>query len=302
MAQYIADVAYGETQPLLVVPKATVVAKRDPNSGDIKYLLGQLWLNQLTGLLYFLATKSSGLATWTLLESGGGSGAFSTLSSTGATTLATTGASVNTFGNTTGATSVTISVGTAGFTVDGVASSNYAVGASTTTGTITIGGTAESGTMTLGSSSAANTQIIAGGSGATTLQIANSQLGGSVSIGGAMTTGTIAIGSATSGLVTMPPVSVSAAGTTVVNNVRVGQAVYTGNTDASGATVVYTLTNSFITTTSQLFLTVNNLGANDAQETITRIKLLAGSAQISLKNNGAAALNGNIQISFWVAN
>lgn len=99
--------------------------------------------------------------------------AGTTLTSAGATTLATTGASVNTFGNTTGATSVAISVGAAAFSVDGVTSSTYAIGASTTTGTITIGGTAQTGTITLGSSSGTNIVAIGAGAGATTVNIAN---------------------------------------------------------------------------------------------------------------------------------
>jgi len=71
---------------------------------------------------------------------------------------------VLTLGSVTGAGSTTILVGTgaAGFTVDGVTSSTYSVGASTTTGTIVIGGTAQSGAtaITLGSSSATSTVII----------------------------------------------------------------------------------------------------------------------------------------------
>ena len=60
------------------------------------------------------------------------------------------------------------------FLLDGVAGSTYAVGTSTTTGTITIGGTAQTGAITIGSSSgAANSVLIANGSGSTTVSIAN---------------------------------------------------------------------------------------------------------------------------------
>lgn len=53
------------------------------------------------------------------------------------------------------------------YTLDGVAGSVYAIGASTTTGTITIGGTAQTGAITLGSSTGVG-QTVNIGSGATT--------------------------------------------------------------------------------------------------------------------------------------
>jgi hypothetical protein len=141
-----------------------------------------------------------------------------------------------------------------------------------------------------------------GGTGNNIIALGNLQLGGSISIGTAMTTGTIAIGSVLSGLVSMPGPSVSAAGTTVVNNVRVGQAIYTGNVTGNGVALVLTLTNSFITTTCKMLLTASNNGANDAQMTIYRIKKLAGSATITLFNNGAAALNGDVHLDFFIFN
>jgi hypothetical protein len=218
---------------------------------------------------------------------------------------------------------VNIATGTLGSTVNvlsGINSVaqvfNLASGASAADSTVNImNGTSTAGTSTLnlasgayahainvGTGAAVVNTIAIGGTGANVLTLNNTQTAGSVSIGAAMTTGTINIGSALSGLVTMPCVSVSAAGYTVVNSVRVGQAVYTGNVDASGATTVYTLTNTLISATSNLFVTANNLGSNDAQLTITRILPGAGTCAITLKNNGAAALNGNVQISFWVTN
>ncbi len=123
---------------------------------------------------------------------------LNTGTSTGALHLADggTGGNAITMGNANGATGITAKVGTGNFSLDGAATSTYAIGASTTSGTITIGGTGETGNLTLGSSTGTNTEIIAGGSGATTLQIANAQTGGSVAIGTAMTSGTITIGGA----------------------------------------------------------------------------------------------------------
>lgn len=75
-------------------------------------------------------------------------------------------------GNSTGATGIQQVVGSGNFSLDGVAGSTYAIGASTTTGTITIGGTAQtSGAITLGSSSGTSTVIIQGGAGASTTLI-----------------------------------------------------------------------------------------------------------------------------------
>jgi|GEM_PF-2329406 len=131
-------------------------------------------------------------------------------------------------GNTTGATGIVERVGTGNYSLDGVAGSTYAIGASTTTGTITIGGTAQTGNITLGSSSGTNILALGAGEGATTVNIAggatnaktvnigtgaamantitiggtganaitigDTQTAGSISLGNAMTSGTIAIG------------------------------------------------------------------------------------------------------------
>lgn len=77
-----------------------------------------------------------------------------------------------TIGNATGATALVLTTGTGNFVLDGVAGSTYAVGASTTTGTVLIGGNAQTGTITLGSSSGTNIVAIGAGEGATTINIA----------------------------------------------------------------------------------------------------------------------------------
>ena len=86
----------------------------------------------------------------------------------------------------------------------------------------------------------------------------------------------------------------------VVNNVRVGQSVHTGLTTASGSVEVLTVTNSLITATSAVLVSAANFGSNDAQMTITRVVPGSGTMNVSLKNNGSAALNGNIVLSFWI--
>lgn len=97
---------------------------------------------------------------------------------TGGTQVANicTGASANTLnlGNIISTSGIVMLVGSGNFSLNGVAGSTYAIGAATTSGTITIGGTAQStGTITLGSSSATSTVAIAAGAGANTVSINN---------------------------------------------------------------------------------------------------------------------------------
>src|SRR4029077_3517865 len=189
MAQYRQIVDYSLSQPLNNAAPFPVKAKRAPTTGDTGYAIGTLWVNILTNNCYILAGIASNLATWNLIEASGSGGSFTTLTSTGQFTLDTTTAAANTLGNTTGSTSVVISVGTGGFTVDGVTNSNYAIGASTTTGTIVIGGTAQSGAITLGSSTGAQTVNIGLGSTASkSVVIASGTAGNTVDINGGANT------------------------------------------------------------------------------------------------------------------
>jgi len=128
---------------------------------------------------------------------GNGTGATSLVldSGTGAINVGTNAvAHTVTIGNVTGATALVLNVGTGNFVLDGVAGSTYAIGSSTTTGTITIGGTAQTGDIVLGSSSGINAVKIMNGSGAGTLSLGVVQLAGAINMGTAMTTGTITMG------------------------------------------------------------------------------------------------------------
>ena len=51
-----------------------------------------------------------------------------------------------------------------------------------------------------------------------------------------------------------------------------------------------------------MLVTASNLGANDAQMTVTRVVPALGSLTVTVKNNGAAALNGDVNLNFWVVN
>lgn len=232
-----------------------------------------------------------------------------TLTSAGATTLATTGASVNTFGNTTGATSVTISVGTGNFVLNGVAGSTYTIGAATTTGTISIGGTAQTGTMTIAGGSGAQTINIANSTGGKTVNIAAGAGANALTIGSTNTTsattinaGSGGIHTVSAGLVNIDTATDTQASPTATSvlNVNAGAATFTGFTTAAGSTQNFTITNSLVTTSSNILCTVCNEGANDAQMQIMRITRAAGSFVVLTKNQGAAALNGNVIVTFWV--
>lgn len=80
----------------------------------------------------------------------------------------------------------------------------------------------------------------------------------------------------------------------------VGTATFTGFTTAAAGTQVFIITNASYTTASQVIASASNLGTNDARMTMARIQQKAGSIEFTLVNNGAAALNGNVAITFWV--
>jgi hypothetical protein len=95
--------------------------------------------------------------------------------STGAVSIAngTVGGNIIAIGNNVGATSITEKVGTGNYMLDGVAASNYTIGASTTSGTITIGGTAQTGDITIGSSSGTQAVKIGVGAGDASVTLSN---------------------------------------------------------------------------------------------------------------------------------
>lgn len=307
MSQYINQVGYGLTSALPVLAPYPIKANRIPTTADNGYPVGQIWIYSAGSAAYILVSVVSNVALWQLVAPAGG-GSFSTLTSTGATTLATTGASVNTFGNTTGATSLSLRVGTGNFSLDGVAASTYSIGASTVGGNITIGGTAQTGAITLGSSSASQTVNIGTGTGTSTIDIGTNAGGQAIiQIGNTAATSALlleagstgGIGISAGGNVLMTPGTVSAAAYAATVQANVGQVTLTGQVLASGASQVLTITNGFISATSPVFVTVSNLGSNDAQLTVQRVQPKAGSLEVTVKNNGAAALNGNIHVTFW---
>lgn len=189
---------------------------------------------------------------------------------------------------------------------------SVSIGAGMTTGTIAIGGTgAQTGTITLGGGTGAQTVNVAtGGTGVKTVHIADSAVANVVTMGsttGAASTtiqaGTGGLSLSAGGAVSMAPVTGSAASANITLNGRVGQSTHTGLTTASGSSQVFVITNSAVTGTTQaIFVSADNLGSNDAQMSITRVLQAANTLTVTLKNNGAAALNGDVHINWWILN
>lgn len=292
---------YGFTSPLTTGAPAPIVSQRSPSTSDYSPI-GSLWINTLTSQSWILVSIAAGVATWNLMEAGGAGGVFGTLTSSNTTTLATTaGSTVNTFGNTTGSTSLALSVGTGGFTLNGVGGSAYTIGAATTTGAINIGGTAQTGNLVVGSSTGVQTVTIAGGSGAGATFIANTQTGGSVSIGGAMTTGTVVLGGP-GGLTKITPDTATSAIDTATLNANQGKITFTGFTTAAAGQQAFTITNSKVSATSSVQLTVTNTSTSgNAFMGLQGVVQSASTLVVNTVNNASAqALDGNVIISFSV--
>ena len=119
-----------------------------------------------------------------------------------------------------------------------------------------------------------------------------------------LTTGGGSVDISSSGLVTMVAGTDTQASPTAAStlNTNVGSVTFTGFTTAAAGSQEFTITNSTAGATSAIFATINNEGANDAQCHVTRIKRAAGSFVVTMTNSGAAALNGDVTVNYWVIN
>ena len=70
--QTVAESLYGLPQPLVKQASDPILAKRAPTVNDTGYPLAQLWLDTVTNSLFSLVDVAAGVATWTMLASGGG--------------------------------------------------------------------------------------------------------------------------------------------------------------------------------------------------------------------------------------
>ena len=158
--------------------------------------------------------------------------------------------------------------------------------------------------LTLGSANGAASVVVNGGT--TACSFATNATDHATNVGSVtgvsattISAGTGGLTFAAAGIVDMVPVAASHASTVTIN-ANVGVATLTGFTTAAAASETIVITNSVCTTTSAILCSASNLGANNAQMTITRIEPKAGSFEVTVTNSGDAALNGNCVITFWI--
>jgi hypothetical protein len=323
---------YSLNQPINFQNPNPIIANRAPTTAD-KAPIGQLWIFVSANSVYVLTSVVNNLANWQLLEVGGGGGVLTSLTvNPGPTNLSTVGNGAVNIGNATNTGAITITAGTGNIALVGAghtigigndAAANTVIVGSTTgaavttiqggtagvavntsaTGTITIGLPTMTGTITLGQSTAVAGQVI---------NIGNSAAPNAVNIGTLNGAAETTISAGTGGIVMLAggnismgpatPTPVASPTATVVSNTRVGYAVFTGFSTAPAADQIFTITNSVVTANSAIFVTVGNQGTNDAEMTMTRVNAGAGTFNVDTINNGAAALNGNVTITWWVIN
>ena len=186
---------------------------------------------------------------------------------------------------------------------------SVSIGAAMTSGTLNLGGTGlQVGTVTLaGGTGAQIVNIGTGGTGVKTIHIGDGAIGNLITIGSTTAAAATTIQAASGGIilssagnVKMAPGTVSAAAYAATLSTQVGQVTLTGQVLGNGAAQVLTITNTLCTTSTPIQVTVCNLGTNNAQLTVTRVQPKAGSFEVTVFNNGAAALNGDIQVNFWL--
>jgi hypothetical protein len=322
----------------LAAANSIVINASDAAGGiDMDYGTGGMTIDATNGAFTLqTGTGAIGLGTDAAAKTitiGNGTGASSVVvdCGTGALNIGTNAvAHIVTIGNVTGATQVDVNAGTGGINLastgtgditidsddtllldcDGVLELNSAagiigIGNDADANDINIGTGAAARTVTIGNATGASSVVINAGTGAVnvgTNAVAHTTTVGSTT-GAADTTiqaGTGGISLAAAGIVDMTPVTDSQAAATCTANANVGVCTFTGQTPGAGAQLTLTVTNSVCTVGSAILCSVSNLGANDCRLTIERITPGAGSFTVQTQNNGAAACNGDIILTFWI--
>lgn len=282
------NVSYGLTDALLAGAPRPIVSQRAPSTSD-QAEIGTIWVDQPNNDSYILTSVVNNSASW--INAGGGGGIFSSLTVNGTTNL-------------NGATTIASGAGAINIGTDAVAKAITIGNGTVATGlAITVG--ANSSVTTVGAgvdysitSGGGSVLIEAGEAVATAIAISTTSAGGGI----LMETGA----AGDEGLIQLRPAVGSAAAATQVLDAYVGVATYTGLTTAMGASATLTLTNSLITATTGVLVSVSNLNAstNGAFLTIDGITQAVGSIVVSYTNNGAGALGAgdNVLLSFMVLN
>ena len=187
---------------------------------------------------------------------------------------------------------VDVDAGTGGFIVDTTGSisldSAMASNVTTTGAGIDLTVSSVGGSVVVTSNEAVATAV--------TVSATNAAGGVSISAGGTISLDTVTA----DGNIQIVAGTNSAAGNAIAQATYTGVVTLTGLTTASAAVELITVTNALVSATSGVLVTAANLGGNDAQMTVTRVVPGVGSFVVTLTNNGAAALNGNVILSFIV--
>ena len=235
--------------PLADIFPDPIVAKRAPQTTDINYNLGQLWIFPANNAAYILTSVVSNSATWSDVT-GGALLVTSLTVNPGPTSLSTVGNGAVTIGNATNTGTVTISVGTGNFALNGNGNS------------ISIGTDAAGNSVFIGNVGAGATTTISGGNGtgigsaaidigaaaAGDIEIGNTTQTGVLYLGTSTTTGTINIGGTGAGTGT---ISIGAGTGARTINMGTAAAVNTVNIGTSAHANVITIgTNTANSTTA----------------------------------------------------
>jgi hypothetical protein len=205
------------------------------------------------------------------------------------------GARTITVGNVTGATAVTVNSGTGGVAVNSTGTGDITL---TSADVLTINST---NNLNIGVNTAVQNINIGTGIAEKDIIIGNTETASSVTIrADDLAANGITLEAGGFVLVETGTVTAGSGVDTVVLNTRVGRAIFPGFLTAAGAEQEFTITNAVMDQDSAILVTAANRGVNDAQMTIQRVEPLNGSFIVTLQNNGTAALNGDIIITFWI--
>jgi len=217
-----------------------------------------------------------------------------------------------TVGSSTGASASVVDCGTGGASFGASANAHTTtIGSTNTTSDLLLqsgsGGTSLTSTGTIAADSTGGVINIGTGANAFAVNICTGAAVRDLTAGSTNTTssttlqaGTGGISLDAAGIVTMTPVTDTQAAAAVTINANAGVGTFTGLTTAAAASQVLTVTNSVCTINSAIICTIANKGANDAQCTVTRVVPAAGSFTVTYQNLGAAALNGDVILTFWI--
>ena len=198
-----------------------------------------------------------------------------------------------TVGSLTGASATTIQAGTGAVLIDGgdlvLIDAVADVDINSSTGNINIGNDVVAQNINIGTGASVRSIAIGNATGATDI---------SLDAG----TGGIDINNA-AGRVSMTPATNTAAGVAITLDARVGVCTLTGNVTGAGVDLDIDITNAYASAGVGVLVTVSNIGGNDSDITIEGVNTAtAGHLILHCINSGAAALNGDVIVTFWILN